>query len=213
MRHRRIGRPLLTHVKPRMSCDPRPTDPTISAARRPRLRDERGFTVIEVLAASIVLIVGLTAMLGMLIVGNHATAANRERQAATSLARELIEDTRTLAYTQLVQSSMASTLQPMVSGSTVSGQTLQVTRSIYTFNVTFTECSLDDRIDGYGSHTSAPLRGGSWCSDVAASGSTDSNPDDYKRVSVTVTPANGSTVSQVQQTALIYNQPANGHGR
>jgi hypothetical protein len=44
---------------------------------------------------------------------------------------------------------------------------------------------------------------------VAPNGTADSNPDDYKRLSVTVIPTNRST-PVVQQTILIYQQPVNG---
>src|SRR5947207_2284543 len=172
--------------------------------------DDRGFTVIEVLVAGVVLVTGLLALLGMLVVASRATGKDRVRQAATSLAREIVEDTRNLAYTQLLPSGLAGTLQPVVPGSSVSGTSLSVTRSIYTFSVSFTACSLDDPGDGYGDHSSAPVSGGSWCPDVAASGTTDTNPDDYKRVSVTVTPTGSSTTPRVQQAVLIYARPVNG---
>ena len=177
---------------------------------RSRIAAEQGFTIIEALVAAVVLMIGLVGLLGMLIAGNHATSANRERQDATSLAREVIENVRTLGYSQLVASSLPSTLQPMIPSATVSGSTLVIPRSIYSFNVSVTECSLDDPADGYGNHALAPESGGSWCPDVGASGTTDTNPDDYKRVSVAVTPTNGSTISAVQQTILVYNRPTNG---
>jgi hypothetical protein len=163
-----------------------------------------------------VLLVGLGALMEMLITADHVISNTRLRQEETSIAREVLEDARGLSYSSLIQSSMASSLQSVVPGSTVSGSTLVVTRSIspstasgVSFNVTFTECSLDSPSDGYGDHTSAPLSGGSWCSDVASSGTTDSNPDDYKRISVTVTPQTKSTPT-VQQTILIYQLPQNG---
>src|SRR5205807_5910659 len=123
------------------------------------------------------------------------------RQAGTSLGREVVEDVRSLAYTQLTPSSatLASELQALVPTSTVSGSTLSVTRSGYTFNVSFGACSLDDASDGAGSHSAAPASGGSWCSDVAAAGTADSQPDDEKRVSVTVTPTGTHTTPTVQQ--------------
>src|SRR5436305_6745922 len=182
-----------------------------------RAREQDGFTLIEVLTAVIVLGVGLAAAFQLLIVGSHQTATNRLRQAETSLARELIENTRSLAYTQLSPTGIPSALQPSVAGSTASGSTLTVSRAAgggtgtpaQTFTATFTACSLDDPGDGYGSHSLAPGSGGSWCPDVAASASQDATPDDYKRVSVTVTPNNRSTPS-VQQTVLIYQRVTHG---
>lgn len=178
---------------------------------------EDGFTVVEILIAAIILVVGLLALLMMIIASDHAIAKNRVRQAETSAAREVLEDARSLLYTQLNPTSIASALQPVVPGATIvasaSVPTLQLSRSIYTFQVAFTSiCSLDDSSDGYGSHSQAPASGGSWCPDVAASGTTDPQPDDYKRVSVTVTPFIGGVASTpvVQQSILIYARPTHG---
>jgi prepilin-type N-terminal cleavage/methylation domain-containing protein len=192
----------------------------IAAARRARgvarrcAPDERGFTIVEVLAAIVVLAIGLGAMFQLMIAATHATATNRIRQAETSLARELTEDSLSLSYTQLTTSGIASALQATVPNSQLSGSSLIVTRPVgstssgasanYPFTATFSACSLDDPADGYGNHNSAPISGGSWCTDVAANGTQDSNPDDYKRVSVTVSPSSGRTTPTVQQTILVY---------
>src|SRR5947209_4336083 len=122
---------------------------TLEVARR-RITAEQGFTLIEVLVGGVVLVVGLAALLGMIVAASHATLNNRVRQAGTSLGREVVEDVRSLAYTQLTPSSatLASELQALVPTSTVSGSTLSVTRSGYTFNVSFGACSLDDASDG-----------------------------------------------------------------
>jgi prepilin-type N-terminal cleavage/methylation domain-containing protein len=185
------------------------------AARR--AREEGGFTLVEVLVAIVVLAIGLGAVFQMLDVASHATLINRVRQAETSVGRELTEDTRSLAYTQLTPSGIASALQPLVPGSTASGSTLTVMRTantsngtVFTFTASFSACSLDDPSDGYGDHSQAPASGGAWCSDVAASGTTDTTPDDYKRVSVTLTPTGSVTSPSVQQTVLIYARDAHG---
>jgi hypothetical protein len=160
--------------------------------------------------ATIVLVTGVLAMLGTFIVASHGTATNRVRQVGTSLAREAIEDTRGLGYEQLLQPNIAGLVQPLVPGSSVSGSTLSVSRAGYSFKVSFTECSLDDPSDGYGNHSSPPVTGGSWCPDVAGSSTTDTNPDDYKRVSVIVAPTGLRTTPAVQQTVLIYARPTHG---
>lgn len=176
------------------------------------------------MVAAMVLVVGMLAMLGMLIVANKTTQTNRVRQQATNVAREAIENVRALAYTQLATpTSIASALLPqMTPGATLAGSTLTVARSAstgggsasgYAFNVTFTTCSLDDPSDGYGDHGAPPASGGTWCPDVAPSGTADSNPDDYKRVSVTVTPTGNGGAARtypVQQTVDIYAKPVNG---
>jgi hypothetical protein len=179
-----------------------------------RVSDERGFTIVEVLAATLILVAGLIVLFGMLISASHVMLNTRLRQEETSLAREALEDSRGLTYAQLTPTTIASALQPQVPGASLSGSNLSVTRTInsstpYTFNVSLSVCSLDDPSDGYGDHSSPPLSGGVWCADVAPSGTADSNPDDYKRVSVTVTPSSGST-RPIQQTILIYQRPVNG---
>lgn len=173
------------------------------------MRDERGFSLIEVLVACLVLIIGALGLFGTLDVAAHATMGNRQRQAETSLARQVTEGARSLTFSQLTPANLAAALAPLVSGATVSGQGLTVHSSVYTFNVSLNVCSLDDPTDGYGDHSSPPSSGGVWCPDVAPSGTADSNPDDLKRLSVTVTPATGPQPT-VQLTTLIYGQIVNG---
>jgi type II secretory pathway pseudopilin PulG len=181
---------------------------------RSRLSQQGGFTIVEVLVAAVVLVVGLGALLEMLVTADHAISTTRLRQEETSLAREVLEDSRGLTSTQLTQTAIASALQSAVPQATLSGSSLVVTRAVSSstptsFTVAFNVCDLDDPGDGYGNHGSAPASGGSWCPDVASTGTQDSNPDDYKRVSVTVTPSSRSTPT-IQQTILIYSRPVNG---
>lgn len=155
--------------------------------------------------AMFVLLVGLLSLMMLIDVGNRATAANRARQDGTSLARDLIENARSLQYSQLTESAIAGELQPLIVGSTLSsdGSSLTVTRQPFTYTVTFTVCSMDDPADGLGDHGSPPSSGGVWCPDLPPSGSVDSQPDDYKRLSVTLTPAAPYSGQAVQQTTLI----------
>lgn len=173
--------------------------------------------MIEVLAATLVLAIGLGAVFQMLIAAAHVTGTDRVRQLETSVARELTEDTRSLDYAQLTPTGIASALQSMVSGTTASGSTLTVTRtnpsgsgSVYTFKATFTACSMDDPSLGLGNYSQPPASGGTWCTDNAASGTTNATPDDYKRVSVVVAPTGSRTTPTVQQTVLVYNKGNHG---
>ncbi len=184
------------------------------ARRRPRASEESGFTIIEVLVAAIILAVGLLAMFEMLIASDHAMARDRIRQEATSMAREVLEDARSLPYTDLNTTAIASALQPIVPGSTVTGSTLTVTRSIYTFSVALTACSLDSPPTGYGygSHSLPPASGGSWCPDVGTTSGTSPNPDpdDLKRVTATITTIGNNQAPTVEQAILIYARPNHG---
>lgn len=174
---------------------------------RGRQGGEAGLTLIEVLVACLVLVVGLLGLFGTLNVSAHTTRLDRERQAETSLAREVVEDARTLAYTQLNPATLAGGLQPMLTGASVSGQGLVVQRRIFKTSTSFTValgvCSVDDPADAYGSHASPPASGGAWCDSGQPSGIDDARPDDYKRLSVAVTPGAGSEPT-VRLSALIY---------
>jgi type II secretory pathway pseudopilin PulG len=182
---------------------------------RSHISDQGGFTIVEVLVAAVVLVIGLGSLLGMLVTADHAISTTRLRQAETSLAREVLENARGLASTQLTQTSIAAALQSAVPQATLSGSNLVVTRAVASsgtptrLTTSFAVCDLDDPSDGYGSHTSPPSSGGAWCPDVGSSGTQDSNPEDYKRVSVTVAPSDRSTPT-IQQTILIYSRPVNG---
>jgi len=163
----------------------------------------------------VVLVVGLGGLFGMLITADHTISTTRLRQAETSMAREVLENARGLAPAQLTPTAIAAALQPAVSQATLSGSNLVVTRAVASsgsptsFNISFNVCALDAPSDGAGNHSSPPPNGGVWCPDVGANGTQDSNPDDFKRLSVTVTPRDRTTPT-IQQTILIYGRPANG---
>jgi type II secretory pathway pseudopilin PulG len=187
----------------------------LAARIRSRISEQGGFTIIEVLVAAVVLVVGLGGLLGMLVTADHAISTTRLRQAETSLAREVLEDARGLAPAQLTSTTIASALQSAVPQATLSGSNLVVTRAVASsgnptsFTISFNVCDLDNPSDGSGNHSSPPASGGVWCPDVASNGTQDSNPSDYTRLSVTVTPSSRSTPT-IQQTILIYSRPVNG---
>ncbi|MFL5817920.1 MAG: hypothetical protein ACJ76L_09990 [Conexibacter sp.] len=178
------------------------------------VKEQGGFTIVEVLVAALLLVVALGALLQLLITADHTVTTTRLRQVESSLAREVLEDSRGLAPTELTQATIASALQSEVPQATLSGSDLVVTRAVSSgnptnFTISFDACDLDAPSDGYGNHSSPPPSGGAWCPDVGSSGTQDSNPSDYKRVSVTVTPRDRST-PVIEQTILIYSRPVNG---
>jgi prepilin-type N-terminal cleavage/methylation domain-containing protein len=143
---------------------------------------QAGFTLIEVLVATMILIVGLTALLGLLDVTVRASAATRAREGATSLAREIVEDARTTPYSQISPSSIEGQLQALNGLADASPETAgwQVVRRGVTYTVAVSECSIDDPKDGYGKHDST------FCADSSTEGETDPQPADLKRITVDV---------------------------
>jgi type II secretory pathway pseudopilin PulG len=154
-------------------------------------RDD-GFTLFEVLIAAVVLIIGLTALFGLLDTSLKATAATRAREGATNLARQILEDAHSIPYAQLSPNSIVSELQAMNGlANTSSGPAWQVVQRGITYTVTANECSIDDPKDGYGKHLNA-LGENPFCKDTGekewTSGETtfDATPEDLKRVTVDV---------------------------
>src|SRR5262245_65960474 len=78
--------------------------------RLARLHDERGFTLLEVLVAAVVVAVALLSMFGLLDSSLRASAATQAREGATNLARQILEDARTIPYAQLYPSSIIGAL-------------------------------------------------------------------------------------------------------
>jgi hypothetical protein len=159
---------------------------------------QAGFALMEVLIATVILIVGLTALLGLLDVTVRASAATRAREGATSLAREIIEDARTIPYSQISPTSIVGELQALnglADASPVSGW--QVVRRGITYTVALSECSIDDPKDGYGKHDST------FCADSSTEGVEDPQPADLKRITVDVTWSARGRSPDVHQVATL----------
>jgi prepilin-type N-terminal cleavage/methylation domain-containing protein len=172
------------------------------ACRRPASSDH-GFTLVEVMMAALVLVVGALATLATIDTANSKTVATRGREAATSLGRQLIEDVNNIPFRQLTQTGIAADLQSNQGLESAPGSgTYAIKRRGFTYAITLSVCSLDDPRDGLGSHSGGNFCSGSTYSYSAGAGSpTDPDPEDYKRVVVQVG-WNGHTV---QQAALVPN--------
>jgi Tfp pilus assembly protein PilV len=146
--------------------------------------------MVEILVAMLLLLVGMLATFMLVGNANATLSKTRAREAATNLARELLEGARDTTYSKIGTSGWyTSTLQGVSGGSgTVTavgsnGQSTTVVRRGVSYAVTATWCSLDDAGDGYGSHSTSV----SWCSDSSSTSTTDPQPEDYKRVTTTIT--------------------------
>lgn len=124
-----------------------------------RLAAEDGFSIVEVLVAAFVLVVGLLGTLTLVDTANTTTFQTKAREQATSLQRELIEGARGVGYDQLTPTAVASALQgraALADAGTSAGWT--ITRRGETYTVAVGTCIIDDDRDGIGAHD-----GGTFC--------------------------------------------------
>jgi type II secretory pathway pseudopilin PulG len=202
---------------------------SVRRAVEPRRRrdDESGFTLIEVMVATFILIVGVLGSLTLINTANLTSLRTKARTGAVNLARQVQEGARavenTVPYTEMsngcpspsslanpcpTTSSIVAALraQPGLAADASSPAGVwQITRGHLTYTVKVAVCSMDDPTDGYGSHAS----GGPFCSDATA-GSTDSQADDYKRVTVDVSWGGTGSTNDARAVALIQSSGVNG---
>jgi type IV pilus assembly protein PilV len=120
---------------------------------RPGAAREDGFTIIEVMVAMFILLVGVLGTLTLIQGSLSSTARTNAREQGTNLARDLVERTRQAAYTDVSMSVAPATLRATLPASEVgalSGSTFQVTRRRVDYTVTVFACSIDDPSDGAG---------------------------------------------------------------
>jgi prepilin-type N-terminal cleavage/methylation domain-containing protein len=176
------------------------------SGRRP---DERGFTLVEVVVAMAVILVGVLGTIALLDRANAQTSQAKSRQTANALIRDIIETSQGVQYTQLTQSGVKNTLQangfpddvPLTAGA------WEIRRNGITFTLSASACIVDDPRDGQAAH---PADAG-FCSDSPA-GTGDSNGDDYRRVTLIATPPPGLGTPITQTTVVGSNRVTNPGG-
>jgi prepilin-type N-terminal cleavage/methylation domain-containing protein len=199
----------------------------LSPAQRPSAQE--GFTIIEVMVAMFILVIGVLGALTMINASNLTSLSNKARTGGVNLARQIQEGSKgvlaSVTYDHLSDGCPASAdvsnpcpetsaivtalqTQPGLAadGSSPAG-VWQITREDVAYQVKVAVCSMDDPTDGYGSHAS----GGPYCSDSTA-GSTDSQADDYKRVTIGVSWDGTRGTQNVRTVALIQSSGVNGPG-
>ncbi|MDQ3642986.1 MAG: prepilin-type N-terminal cleavage/methylation domain-containing protein [Actinomycetota bacterium] len=179
-----------------------PASPLIRA-----LRDQRGFTLIEVMAAMLILIGGVLGTVALIDGANASTSLTKARVGATNLARELTETSRSIDYDTLTTAALAGGLQanPDLDDSNAMMSGWQLERRGITYTVVASACTFDDATDGTEAHDAT------FCSSSATSPGGDTNPDDYRRVSFDVTWESRGEPGKVSQSALVIN-PSGGLG-
>jgi prepilin-type N-terminal cleavage/methylation domain-containing protein len=166
-----------------------------------RARDERGFTLIEVIAAMVILLVGVLATATIIDATSRANAATRQRDGATNLARELIEGTRAINYDRVSAPAVNAALQALPGLEDAPGSGYTIRRNSVEYTIALDVCVMDDPKDGGGPRAATTT----FCANSAPAGTQDRNPEDYKRVTATVTWQSGGEQRRVVQTAIVNN--------
>lgn len=125
-----------------------------------RAQREEGMTIVEVVVAMAILLVGVLGVVPLLDAGNQVTGENLARDNATALVREQLEKAREIAYATLADASaVAAALSPAISGSDPAVAAVFTTRRRgIPYTTTISTCVLDDPSDGIGAATGTPCR-------------------------------------------------------
>jgi Tfp pilus assembly protein PilV len=161
-------------------------------------RDE-GFTLVEVLGAIAILLIGVLGVATLATGANKTTGKTKSHEGAAGLAREMLESARSMPYADLTAASLTTMLKSRLPDDDAATAGWQVKRRGVSYTVTVSLCVLDDAKDGMGPHDA------SFCSDTGAAGAADTNPSDYKRAAISLA-WNGTYGPQTaRQSTLITN--------
>jgi prepilin-type N-terminal cleavage/methylation domain-containing protein len=176
-------------------------------ARSPaRRRRDAGFTIVEVMVAMMILLVGVLGTVTLIDGANARTLNTRQREGATNLAREIVDSARSVDYDKLVTGQVEPALQTLSSlaDDDAGKGGWQVVRRGTTYSVSVASCIFDDAKDKVASLSPPP----GYCTIHGNPTTGDPNGDDYRKLDVTV---RWKTSRAVRLTANITN-PSGGFG-
>jgi prepilin-type N-terminal cleavage/methylation domain-containing protein len=174
---------------------------------------QRGFTLIEVLVAITILLVGVLGVVALVDGANAVTNRTKAREGATNVARSIVEVGRAVPYRDLDEDSLLAALQTRPGLADALAQPGHQIRSRgFTYEVTLQVCSMDDPKDDRGDDDGTV----DFCPEsvpATAGSAQDKNPDDYRRIAVELDWKRGSAgaVEGARQTSIVPN-PIGGLG-
>jgi prepilin-type N-terminal cleavage/methylation domain-containing protein len=138
--------------------------------QRVRLSASDGFTLIEVMVAMVVLVIGLAGTLKLIDQANATTTSTKAREQAVALQREVVEAARGIGYAELTPTAVVGLIRQqqgfqncasVASGtpcSTITSEGWTVQRRGIVYHLTVGVCSVDSPNDDVGPHV-----GGTFC--------------------------------------------------
>jgi hypothetical protein len=181
--------------------------------RRRNIRAQSGFTLVEVLMAAFVLVVGILGVVALVDRANAALGESNGRVGATNLARELTEYSRSYDFDDLTTGRLPIQLHQRTGVSGTSNPWTVVRRNV-SYSVAVKVCLFDDPTDGLAAadFTTGDADRPMCERPTAINAKVDSNPDDFRRIVVDLDwKYRGAKAQHVTQNALIVN-PSGGLG-
>jgi prepilin-type N-terminal cleavage/methylation domain-containing protein len=171
---------------------------------RVRVASGAGFTLVEVMVAIAILLVGVLGAVALIDGANRTTRQTKNREGATNVAREVIEALHAVPWGSLTNQTVLGqlALQPSLADADASKPGLQLSRRGATYTVSVSVCTVDDPSDSVGASDDPST----FCAPVPTlpGGQTaDSNPNDYKRATVTVSWTDVTATRQVTQATTV----------
>jgi prepilin-type N-terminal cleavage/methylation domain-containing protein len=176
----------------------------------PRLSSQAGFTLIELMAACLVLAVGVLGSFTLLDTANKTLSSNNGRIGATNLAREVTEYARGTDYDRLTPAQVETALRSRtrIAGTGGTGAWTIVRRGV-TYSIAPSVCTFDDPKDGLSA--TPPLNACTPAAAAIAGAPGEVNPDDFRRLTLLLTWRDRQGTHRLTQTALVVN-PTGGLG-
>jgi prepilin-type N-terminal cleavage/methylation domain-containing protein len=181
----------------------------VTAITSPSARSQ-GFTLIEVMIAATILMFGLLGTFTMLDGAQSVTRANSTRTLTLNLAREITEHARSVEYNDLTPDALIGELRtkPNIAGTIDANGKWVITRRGIQTTVTASVCTFDDPMDGL---ATPPPQNACPAAAAVANAPTEVNPDDFRRVTLTMQWKLGTKTYQSTHAAQI-NNPNGGTG-
>jgi prepilin-type N-terminal cleavage/methylation domain-containing protein len=168
-----------------------------------RLRDSSGFSLIEVMIAALIVVIGAGAAFALIESANRAVSSNSARIGATNLNRELAEYARGTDYDLLKPGQVVPALRrhSTIAG-TLSAGAWTIERRGVTYTIATSVCTFDDPKDGL---SATPPENPCPAAAAVADAPAEVNPDDFRKVTFTMTWTARGRSGKATQSALIVN--------